>query len=101
VFASKGETKMFLILMKQHHGEITQETPMTQGVYLIILFNLSIGIVVLSSGIQKEGWYLTKLKPPNSKVISKTKIRWTLCIRLLLGLRNREFPIQKQLSFFS
>jgi hypothetical protein len=26
---------MFMILMKQHHGEITHETPMTQGVYLI------------------------------------------------------------------
>jgi hypothetical protein len=35
VFASKGETKMFVILMKQRHGEITHETPMTQGVYLI------------------------------------------------------------------
>jgi hypothetical protein len=38
VFASKGETKMFVILMKQHHGEITLETPMTQGVYLIIFY---------------------------------------------------------------
>jgi hypothetical protein len=47
VFASKGETKMFVILMKQRHGEITHETPMTQGVFLINLFNLSIGIVVL------------------------------------------------------
>jgi hypothetical protein len=35
VFASKGEIKMFVILMKQHHGEIPHETPMTQGVYLI------------------------------------------------------------------
>jgi hypothetical protein len=38
VFASKGETKMFVILIKQHHGEITHETPMTQGVYLIIFY---------------------------------------------------------------
>jgi len=38
VFASKGETKMFVILMKQCHGEITQETPMTQGVYFIIFY---------------------------------------------------------------
>jgi hypothetical protein len=39
---------MFVILMKQRHGEITQETLITKGVYLIIiLFNLSIGIVVL------------------------------------------------------
>jgi hypothetical protein len=35
VFASKGETKMFVILMEQHHGEITHETTMTQGVYII------------------------------------------------------------------
>jgi hypothetical protein len=39
VFASKGETKMFVILMKQLHGEITHETPMTQGVYLINFIN--------------------------------------------------------------
>jgi hypothetical protein len=26
---------MFVILMKQRHREITHETPMTQGVYLI------------------------------------------------------------------
>jgi hypothetical protein len=38
VFASRGETKMFVILMKQRHGEITHETPMTQGVYLIIFY---------------------------------------------------------------
>jgi hypothetical protein len=35
VVASKGETMMFVILMKQCHGEITHETPITQGVYLI------------------------------------------------------------------
>jgi hypothetical protein len=58
---------MFVILMKQHHGEITQETPITQGVYLIILFNLSRKIVVLSRGIQKEGWCLSKLKRLYSK----------------------------------
>jgi hypothetical protein len=38
VFASKGETKMFVILMKQRHGEITHETLMTQVVYLIIFY---------------------------------------------------------------
>jgi hypothetical protein len=38
MFASKGETKMFVILMKQRHGEITHETPMTQVVYLIIFY---------------------------------------------------------------
>jgi hypothetical protein len=38
MFASKGETNMFVILMKQCHGEITHETPMTQGAYLIIFY---------------------------------------------------------------
>ena len=54
MFASKGETKMFVILMKQHHGEITHETPTTQGVYLIIIFNLNIEIVVLSRGSKNK-----------------------------------------------
>jgi hypothetical protein len=27
-----------VILMKQRHGEITHETPMTQGFYLIIFY---------------------------------------------------------------
>jgi hypothetical protein len=61
---------MFVILMKQRHGEITHETPVTQGVYLIIFyFNLSIEIIVLSRGIQKEGCCLPKLKPLYSKAI--------------------------------
>jgi hypothetical protein len=38
VFASKGETKMLVILKKQRHGEITHETPMAQEVYLIIFY---------------------------------------------------------------
>ena len=38
MFGSKGETKMFVILMKQHHEEITHETPMTQRVYLTIFY---------------------------------------------------------------
>jgi hypothetical protein len=29
---------MIVILMKQRHGEITHETPMTQRVYLIIFY---------------------------------------------------------------
>ena len=69
MFASKGETEIFVILMKQRHGEITHETSITQGVYYYILLNLSIGFVVLSRGIQKEGWCLPKLKPLYSKAI--------------------------------
>jgi hypothetical protein len=38
VFASKGEIKMFVIIMKQHHGEITHMTLMTQEVYLILFY---------------------------------------------------------------
>jgi hypothetical protein len=53
---------MFVILMMQRHEEIIHETPMTGGVYLIIFFNLSIGIVVLPRGIKKS-WCLPKLKP--------------------------------------
>jgi hypothetical protein len=34
-----------------------------------ILLNLSIEIVVLSRGVQKEGWCLPKLKPLYSKAI--------------------------------
>jgi hypothetical protein len=29
---------VFVIIMKQRHGEITHETPITQGVYLIIFY---------------------------------------------------------------
>jgi hypothetical protein len=29
---------MFVIPMKQRHGEITHETPITQGVYFIIFY---------------------------------------------------------------
>jgi hypothetical protein len=56
VFASKGETKMFVILMKQRHGEITHETPMTQGVYLIIFIYLEYRNHRTIKGIQKECW---------------------------------------------
>jgi hypothetical protein len=38
MFVSKGETKMFVILMKKHHGEIAHEMPITQGVYLIMFY---------------------------------------------------------------
>jgi hypothetical protein len=40
---------MFVILMKQRHGEITHETPIySRSLFNYILFNLSIEIVVLS-----------------------------------------------------
>jgi hypothetical protein len=94
VFPSKGETPI-----TQWVCDPCEETPWRNHTWDInysrsllnyILFNLSIGIVVLSRGIQKEGWCLPKLKPLNSKSILKTKIHWTLFMRLLLGLRNGE-----------
>jgi hypothetical protein len=82
-----------------------------------ILFNLSIGIVVLSRGIQKkEGWCLPKLKPLYSKAIFwKPKISLKLYGWPWLGLRNLECSCWKaaellklqlswtsaELSFFS
>jgi hypothetical protein len=44
-----------------------------------ILFNLSIGIVVLLRGIQKEGRCLPKLKLLRFKSYFENKIFWTLC----------------------
>jgi hypothetical protein len=56
----------------------TWDTNYPKSLLNYILFNLSIRIIILSRGIQKEGWCLPKLKPPNSKTILKTKIPWTL-----------------------
>jgi hypothetical protein len=77
----------------------TWDTNYSRCLLNYILFNLSIEIGVLSSGIQKKVGVLAKLKPPNSKAISKTKIHRTLCVRLLLGLRNRECPCWKAVEF--
>jgi hypothetical protein len=56
-----------------------------------ILFNLSVGIIVLSRGIQKEGWCLPKLKPLYSKAIfCKPKISLKFYGWPRLGLRNLE-----------
>jgi hypothetical protein len=78
----------------------TSDTNYSRSLLNYILFNLSIGIIVLSRGIQKEGWCLPKLKPLYSKVILKTKIVWTLCVRLLLGLRNGECSCWKTVELF-
>jgi hypothetical protein len=61
-----------------------------------ILFNLSIGIVVLSRGIQKEGWSLPKAQAYKIKrLFRKQNSLDTLCARLMLGLKNGEFSCWK------
>jgi hypothetical protein len=64
VFASKGETKMFVILMKQRHGEITRDTNDSRSLINYILFSLSIGIVVLSRESKKKVGVGTKAQNP-------------------------------------
>jgi hypothetical protein len=73
-----------------------------------ILFNLSIGIIVLSRGIQKEGWCLLKLKPLYLKAISKTKsFGHSLSSTGVRFGRRRSFLLKSnwasstELSFFS
>jgi hypothetical protein len=79
----------------------TWDTNDSRSLLNYILFNLSIGIVVLSRGIQKEGWCLPKLKPLYSKAISKNQISWTFYGWPWLGLRNLECSCWKQLNFFN
>jgi hypothetical protein len=59
VFGSKGETKMFVILMKQRHGEITHETPITQGGPKRYRRTIK--------GVQKEGWCFAKAQASKFK----------------------------------
>jgi hypothetical protein len=101
VFASKGETKMFVILMKQCHGEITHETPIyLRSLLNYILFNLSIEIVVLSRVIQKENWCLPKLKPLYSKAISKNQNPLdTLCMTIIRTQKLRVFLLKSSWAF--
>jgi hypothetical protein len=94
----------------------TRDTNDSRSLLSYILFNLSIGIVVLSRGIQKEGWCLPKLKPLYSKAIFwKPKISLKFYGWSWLGLRNLECSYWKaaellklqlswtsaELSFFS
>jgi hypothetical protein len=60
-----------------------------------ILFNLSIGIVILSRGIQKEGWCLSMLKPLYSKAISKNQNPLdTLCLTVVRIEKLRVFLLK-------
>ena len=85
----------------------TWDTNDSRSLLNYILFNLSIGIIVLSREIQKEGWCLPKLKPLYSKAIFwKPKISLKFYGWPWLGLRNLECScwkaaelLQLQLSF--
>jgi hypothetical protein len=100
VFASKGETKMFVILMKQRYGEITYETPMTQEVYLIIFYLTWLEESSYYQGRSKKGWCLPNLKPLKFKSYFEIKIFWTLCEFNWSEVWEMEnLPAQKQLNF--
>jgi hypothetical protein len=67
-----------------------------------ILFNLSIRIVVLSRGIQKEGWCLTKLKLLRFKSYFENKIFWALYeFNWSEVWEMKILPFEKRLNFFS
>jgi hypothetical protein len=55
---------MFVILMKQRHGEITRDTNDSRSLINYILFSLSIGIVVLSRESKKKVGVGTKAQNP-------------------------------------
>jgi hypothetical protein len=66
-----------------------------KGLINYILCNLSIGIVVLSRGIQKEGWCLPKFKPLYLKAISKNQNPlYTLCLTVVRIEKLRVFLLK-------
>jgi hypothetical protein len=100
VYTSKSEIKMFVILMKQHHEEMTHETPITRGDYLnIFLFNLSIGIVILSGG-PKRRLVFAKAQPSKIKKLFRNLLD-ALWVQLEWGLREGDSSCWKavELSF--
>jgi hypothetical protein len=86
----------------------TWDTNYSRSLLNYILFNFGIGIIVLSRGIQKEGWCLPKLKPIYSKAISKNQNPLdTLCMTIVRIEKLRVFLLKSswtysaELSFFS
>jgi hypothetical protein len=78
----------------------TWDTNDSRSLLNYILFNLSIGIVVLSRGIQKEGWCLPNLKPLYSKAISKTQNPLdTLCMTIVRIEKLRVFLLKSSWAF--
>jgi hypothetical protein len=79
----------------------TWDTNDSRSLLSYILFNLSIGIIVLSRGIQKQGWCLPKLKPLYSKAIFwKPKVSLKFYGWSWLGLRNLECSCWKAAELF-
>jgi hypothetical protein len=85
----------------------TRDTNYSRSLLNYILFNLSIEIVILSMGIQKEGWCLPKLKPLYSKAISKKQNPLdTICLtvvrieKLRVFLLKSSWAFSAELSFF-
>jgi hypothetical protein len=85
----------------------TRDTNYSRSLLNYILFNLSIEIVILSRGIQKEGWCLPKLKPLYSKAISKNQNPLdTICLtvvrieKLRVFLLKSSWAFSAELSFF-
>jgi hypothetical protein len=77
---------MFVILMKNRHGEITYKAPMTQGVYLINFIYFEYRNRRTIKGIQKEGWCCAKAQASIFKIyFLKTKnlfkILWLTVVR--------------------
>jgi hypothetical protein len=89
VFASKGETKIFVILMKQHHGEITHETPTTQVVYLIIFYLTWVYESLYYQGDPKRRLVFAKAQSSKiQKLFQKQNLLDTLWVQLEWGLTN-------------
>jgi hypothetical protein len=79
----------------------TWDTNYSRSLLNYILFNLSIVIIVISMGIQKEGWCLPKIKPLYSKTISKNQNHLdTLCLTVV-RIEKLSVSVEKQLSFFN
>jgi hypothetical protein len=79
---------------------LTWDTNDSRSLLNYILFNLSIGIVVLSRGSKKKVGVCQSSSLYIQKLFQKTKISWTLCVWLLLGLRNWECSCWKVVEFF-
>jgi hypothetical protein len=79
----------------------TWDTNYSRSLLNYILFNLSIGIVVLSRGSKKKVGVCQSSRLYIQKLFRKTKIPWTLSIWLLLGLRNWECSCWKAVELFS
>jgi hypothetical protein len=78
----------------------TWDTNDSRSLLNYTLFNLSIEIVVLSRGIQIEGWFLPKIKPLYWKAISKNQNPLdTLCMTIVRIEKLRVFLLKSSWAF--